>query len=323
MATAMQIGNQGEGEGEGASVAVEPADAAERTVRSEIARLLEAAERVTATDDPDAVHQLRTSARKLRASLKVFGAAFPKSLSARARKSVKQIARALDDARVWDTHRELLMQIYSASNRQDEKAGIEFLMEQVDGRRARCREQLLGDLEDVDLSKLGTLLERMASKAKHGKKAKRRAKEARKFVSRLVEDGFAGLEGAGSAESVEDLQKARMPLRRLRHTLEVLELDSVRPVAEAEQALGDLIERTRTLALVEESRAKLAAAGRTVLGEGLSRVTGRLAEEQLRLRGELGRLTKGIDRDQLTKQLGDVFGSGEVAHEEGDEDDED
>jgi hypothetical protein len=119
------------------------------------------------------------------------------------------------------------------------------------------------------------------------------------------------------------MQKARMPLRRLRHTLDVLELDSVRPVAEAEQALGDLIARTRTLALVEESRAKLGAAGRTVLGEGLSRVTGRLTEDQLRLRSELGRSSKSIDRDQLTKQLGDVLGSGEIAHEDGDEDDED
>jgi CHAD domain-containing protein len=315
----MQIGN----EGESANVEVEPADVAERTVRSQIARLLEAAERVTATDDPDAVHQLRTSARKLRASLKVFGAAFPKPLLARARKSVKHIARALDDARVWDAHRELLMQIYAASNRQDEKAGIELLMEQVDGRRAKCREQLLGDLEDVDLSKLGTVLERLASKAKHGKKAKRRAKDARKFVTRLVEEGLGGLEGASSAESVEDLQKARTPLRRLRHTLDVLELDSVRPVAEAEQALGDLIARTRTLALVEESRAKLSAAGRAVLGEGLSRVTGRFAEDQVRLRGELARASKSIDRDQLAKQLGDVLGSAEVVHEDSEEDDED
>ena len=222
MATAMQIGKEGD---EGANVGVEPADAAERTVRSQIARLLEAAERVMATDDPDAVHQLRTSARKLRASLKVFGAAFPKQLAARARKTVKHITRALDDARVWDAHRELLMQIHAGSNRLDEKAGIEFLLEQIDARRARCREELLGDLEDVDLSKLGTALERLASKAKHGKKAQRRAKDARKFVSRLVEEGLGGLEGAGSAESVEDLQRARMPLRRLRHTLDVLELE--------------------------------------------------------------------------------------------------
>ena len=311
MATAMQIGS----EGEGASVEVEPADVAERTVRSQIARLLEAAERVTATDEPDAVHELRTSARKLRTSLKVFGEAFPKQLSARARKSVKHIARALNDARVWDSHRELLMQIYGASNRQDEKAGIELLMEQVDARRARCREKLLADLEDVDLSKLGTLLERLASKAKHGKKARRRAKDARKFVTRLVEGGLAGLEGAASAESVDDLRKVRMPLRRLRHALDVLELNSVRPVAEAEQALGALIERTRTLALVEESRTKLSAAGRAVLGEGLARVSGRLADDQHRLRSELGRSAKNIDRDQLTKQLGDLLGSGEVSHE--------
>jgi CHAD domain-containing protein len=319
MATAMQVGN----EGEGASVEVEPADVAERTVRSQIARLLEAAERVTVTDDPDAVHQLRTSARKLRASLKVFGAAFPKQLLGRARKAVKQIARALDEARVWDAHSELLTQIYASSGRQDEKAGIEHLMEQVDVQRARCREKLLSDLEDLDLSKLGTVLERLASKAKHGKKAKRRPKDARKFVTRLVEEGLVGLEGAGSAESVEDLQKARTPLRRLRHTLDVLELDSVRPVAAAEQALGDLIERTRTLALVEEARGKLNAGGRVVLGEGLSRVASRLADEQARLRGELGKSSKSIDRDQLSKQLGDIVGSGEVPPEASDEDDED
>jgi CHAD domain-containing protein len=308
----MQFGSEGD---QGANVEVEPADAAERTVRSQIARLLESAERVMATDDPDAVHQLRTSARKLRASLKVFGAAFPKQLAGRARKAVKRITRALDDARVWDAHRELLLQIYAGSNRQDERASIEFLLEQVDERRARYREELLGDLEDVDLSKLGTVLERLASKAKHGKKAKRRAKDARKFVARLVESGLAGLEGASSAESVEDLQRARLPLRRLCHTLEALELQGNRAVLDAEQALGNLIERTRTLTLVADARTTLSSSGRTVLGEGLTRVAGRLEDEQRGLRTKLEHAAKGFDRDQLTKQLGDALGSGEIAQQ--------
>ena len=96
-----------------------------------------------------------------------------------------------------------------------------------------------------------------------------------------------------------------------------------RAVLDAEQALGDLIERTRTLTLVDEVKAKCAAAGRTVLGEGLSRVSGRLGDDQRNLQARLESSAKSIDRDQLTKQLGDALGSAEVAHDAGDEDDGD
>ncbi len=320
MATAMQIGNDGS---EPASVEVEPADVAERTVRAHVAKLLEAAERVQASADPDAVHQLRTSARKLRASLKVFGAAFPKQLAARARKSVKHVARALDEARVWDGHLELLQRVYAASNRQDERAAIEYVLEDIDDRRADCRKEFLRDLEKVDLVKLGTALDRLASKAKHGKRNKRRVKDTRKVVTRLVESALGGIEEAQTVEAVEELQRVRTPLRRLRHTLEVLELEAVRPVADLEQALGDLILRTRTLKLVDESRSKLAEAGRTVLSEGMTRVAGRLGDEQRELRDRLGGLRQRVDRDLLTKQLDDALASGDAAHDEPDENDED
>ena len=320
MATAMQIGNDG---GEAASVEVEPADVAERTVRAHVAQLLEAAERVQASADPDAVHQLRTSARKLRASLKVYGAAFPKQLAARARKSVKHVARALDDARIWDGHRELLQRVYAASNRQDEKAAVEYVLETVDDRRVDCRKEFLRDLEKVDLVKLGTLLDRLASKAKHGKRNKRRAKDTRKVVMRLVEAALGGIDEARTVEAVEELQRVRTPLRRLGHTLEVLELEAVRPVADLEQALGDLILRTRTLKLVDEARGKLADAGRTVLTEGMTRVAGRIGDEQRELRERLSGLRQRIDRDLLTKQLDDALASGEATHDDADESEED
>jgi CHAD domain-containing protein len=320
MATAMQIGND---EGTSPSVEVEPADPAERTVRAHVAQLLEAAERVQASADPDAIHRLRTSARKLRASLKVFGAAFPKQLAARARKAVKQVARALDDARVWDGHRELLQQLYGASSRQDEKAAIEYLLETVDDRRADCRKELLRDLGRVDIAKLGTLLDRLASKSKYGKHDKRRTKDTRKVVTRLVEAGLGGLEGVQTLEAVEDLQRVRMPLRRLRHTLEVLELGAASPVGALEQALGDLVARTRTLKLVDESRAKLAEAGRTVLNEGANRVSGRIGDEQRELRERLSGLQQQLDRELLTKQLDDALSTGKAAHDDSDESDED
>jgi CHAD domain-containing protein len=286
----------------------------ETVLREQVTTLQRSAERLSESTDSEAVHELRGAARRLRSALKLYESSFPKRLQRRSSKALKRLARVPDSLRTWDSHHDLLLRLYESAGGEAEKAALEHVLEHVDEQRATRRDELLDELEDLDLPRLTATLERLTKKqTRKSKGAKRRLREASKVFEKLV-SAVGELPEQNQESSLEDSQRARGALRRLRHALEVSESsveglsEIAKPVKELEQLLGDGLDRSRTLLLLEERRAQLAGGGRSVLSDGLSSTIERLTQERRGLADRFGKRAKSFDREKLAGEVQRALG---------------
>jgi len=285
----------------------------ESVLREQVTTLQRSAERLSESSDAEAVHELRGAARRLRSALKLYESSFPKRLQRRSSKALKRLARVPDSLRTWDSHHELLIRLYESATDALEKAALEHVLEQVDEQRASRRDELLDELEDLDLPRLTATLERLTKSTRGGKGGKRRLREASKVIEKLIA-GVGELPDQPFDSSVEDAQRARAALRRLRHALEVSEpsIEGLSPIAEPvkelEQLLGDGLDRSRTLLLLEERRAQLTSSERKLLTDGLSHTIDRLMQERAGLAERFERLIRSFDGKKLAADVRTALG---------------
>jgi CHAD domain-containing protein len=106
------------------------ADAARRVLAVRAAEVLEHVPAVRAGEDPEAVHDLRVAARRLRAVLEVFADAFPRKRHAALLDEVKRVGDAFGGARDLDVQIELCERFVSQAW-DEERTGVAALTQRL------------------------------------------------------------------------------------------------------------------------------------------------------------------------------------------------
>lgn len=176
--------------------------------------------------DNRGVHQGRIASRRLREALPVAGAA--KTASARARKTLRQITRALGPVRELDV---------ALAHLEDGLAGakipriaIERVRAHVQVERERRREKMLARIERVDLAGAMKRMERIAAGTRPQFTPAALDALGRRVRGRALNLQSA-IERAGTLYHPDRLHAVRIAGKKLRYVLEVLRAVSLAGVA--------------------------------------------------------------------------------------------
>jgi len=176
--------------------------------------------------DNRGVHQGRIASRRLREALPVAGAA--KTASARARKTLRQITRALGPVRELDV---------ALAHLEDGLAGakipriaIERVRAHVQVERERRREKMLARLERVDLAGAMKRMERIAAGTRPQFTPAALDALGRRVRGRALNLQSA-IERAGTLYHPDRLHAVRIAGKKLRYVLEVLRAASLAGVS--------------------------------------------------------------------------------------------
>lgn len=173
------------------------------------------------------VHQGRVASRRLREALPVAGgAALP---AARARKTLRQITRALGPVRELDV---ALAHLESGlAGARIPRAAVERVRAHVRAERERRRERMLARLARVDLASAMKRMERIAAGT-----APRLSASAREALGRRVraraQDLHAAIARAGTLYHPDRLHEVRIAAKKLRYVLEVASAAALAGVTE-------------------------------------------------------------------------------------------
>lgn len=170
-------------------------------------------------EDPESVHQMRVTTRRLRAALRVFrGYVLPKK---RVRNGLPWIARRLGRVRDHDVIIALLEERHLGSVRGEEGRRLEALIAQLKERRFRHHQKLRRSMRRGRYRALRVALEATAARPRFGgdedAQATRLLVEA---IERLGEDVATEPAMAAPAPDARELHKLRMAFKRLRYVLD-------------------------------------------------------------------------------------------------------
>jgi CHAD domain-containing protein len=251
-------------------------------------------------EDPEFLHDMRVSTRRLRAAFRTFRGVFRPERLARFNRDLKWIAAVLGDIRDLDVYLERLPE-YTASLPEAEREALAPLTGHVERQRDRARVRMLKALETRRygsfLEAFERFLERGAPKRPSLPDGRQSAAEAaplriRKALKKLLKDGRAIPEVNPPAN---DLHRLRIVAKRVRYTCEFF-LDlygkPMRKFIKSVVKLQDLL----------GAHQDACVAGETLRGFAFALRTGR--REGVRTALALGQLVAAQDRAAAESRAG-------------------
>ncbi|HZC86835.1 MAG TPA: CHAD domain-containing protein [Steroidobacteraceae bacterium] len=315
-----------------ASVPAEGADAFDLTTSApamalaELRRLLAAWRRhepgARLGEDPEALHQLRVTARRIDATLGLFRRQLPAAL-VRARKPTKAILRSLGGARDLDVELSELAH-YCAHLPEEERAAAEPLRALLERERSRARSRMVRSLDAEPTRRwLETLTQ--ATNAEHGagngadpamvvmpERVRRRFRKLRKSVRKLR-----------PKSSMEDYHLVRRRAKQLRYATECGAVMFGKPADDMLKALRrmqDKLGAHQDACMAQNRLAAIAADPPSGLPPTTLFLMGRLAEHYAQVTGETRstlarswRKVRGRRWKALRARLGALHDSAETA----------
>ena len=250
-----------------------------RALEARVAALQEKLEVPGWQDDPEGLHQVRVSSRRVRAVLDLVDPSLYPAYDRQTRK-LRKLTRALGRPREMDVH-DLLLSAFRpriAHGPAGLEASLEHILECFAAGQRKARAEMLKELEGLSLKRLGQLLEvpSLANPFTAGDLGA----GAWATLEPWLERAFAPMPGLVDQEDGTALHALRIDLKRLRYALEILTpafalepSGPLRLLKALQKALGDhhdlatLEDRLQPLlqALLERDRPALAEGTRAIL----------------------------------------------------------
>src|SRR6516164_10550408 len=273
-------------------------------------------------EDPEELHQLRVTARRIDATLGLFKRQLPAAL-VRARKSTKVILRSLGAARDLDVQLSELAH-YCAHLSDEERAAAEPLRALLESERTRARARMVRSLDAEPTRRwLETLAQ--ATSAEHGgangadramvvmpDRVRRRFRKLRKSVRKLR-----------PKSAMEDYHLVRRRAKQLRYATEcgaVMFGKTADDMLKALRRLQDKLGANQDACMAQNRLATIAADPASVLPPTTLFLMGRLAEHYAQVTGETRstlarswRKVRGRRWKALRARLGALHDSAETA----------
>ncbi|MBF0217367.1 MAG: CHAD domain-containing protein [Candidatus Omnitrophica bacterium] len=200
-----------------------PSSYIKRIILKHLRRFIRELDGARAGDDPEHVHQVRVSSRRLRNALSVFEEFLPEERAGRARESVKKVAGALSEARDVDTQIAFFRALSDDFGADAEKRFAGKVIKALSGKRKDIQAFVVKALDEFNASgALGDIDDILAVLPKTRGEDSRAALEvfaARKIkrrLSRLLSYG----DYAATGRDEERLHLMRLAAKKLRYTLE-------------------------------------------------------------------------------------------------------
>ena len=245
-------------------------------------------------DDIEALHDMRVWSRRLREALEVFAFCFPEKIYDKLYRRVKQVTKALGNARNADVAVEFFSKHLAESQDMTERFAFEDLLNRLAKDQTREREKMVNKLnKKVRAANLPSQLEQAFRDTAAQRGFRRRGPRtalrlARTLISQRLNNVFAVRRAITGENDVEQLHKLRIAVKKLRYALEALEFAAGENAAEnlkffkkLQTVLGDLHDRDVFIATVQGRFGSLQAQPYTTqLLTGYERVLERLAEER-------------------------------------------
>ncbi len=207
---------------DGASAALKPKSRLDRfassTVDALVSRLIALDESVRRGED-DAVHQLRTTARRLRSLLGAVAPAYDAETIDALQDGLRELGRSLGDARDAEVRRERLT---AAVADEPEGPAVEHLLRLAADHEETAREAAVAALDGDEYFALLDALEALTPRAgeQHPRAAKALRERMRREHRRVRRAAIRFDEAPGPASSSEALHDARKAAKRLRYVIE-------------------------------------------------------------------------------------------------------
>ena len=200
-----------------------PADLAillHRALEVRLARLQELLAQKAWMEDPEQLHQVRVSARRLGAVLDLVDAeAYPGHK--RQRRVLKDLVDTLGLPRELDVHAEHLEARHQEARTLAQAAVLEHLLENLERGRAKARRAMHRQLEDLKLGELGRLLEVPALNHPFLETSLQEAAWA--CLEPRAQTALEPLAALALQEDGPALHKTRVRIKKLRYAVEALE----------------------------------------------------------------------------------------------------
>ena len=218
-----------------------------RSLRHEYRSLLKRQPRHGTTPTPEDVHQIRTATRRMRVTLRLFGALLPQRAATRLGKDLRWFARALGTVRDLDVHAEALHEHvrslgavavqelgdYEVALQRERVAAHDTLRDLVASDRYAGLMTTLSELLDgapspAALRRWGSFTIR-AGAARYVKRSRKRVLKLRRQL--------------GGDASADDLHRLRKRAKQLRYALEffIEPYPALSPAAKATKTLQDVL----------------------------------------------------------------------------------
>src|SRR5215212_2490990 len=229
----------------------------------------EAAERLAAGEDPEALHDYRVALRRLRSCLRAHAEVLDESVPKKAARRLRAVARATGVSRDAEVHLAWLRE-QLAGLRPHRRVGAQWLIDRTEREKADADAELLRETAD-DFARVRHTLERALASYTTTARLDASSDEPpyAELASRLIEEHAAELErhlaAVSSPADRDQAHEARIAGKRLRYLLEPLgdELDGVAPVLNRlkvlQDALGELHDTHVFCEEITEAMAKAAA----------------------------------------------------------------
>jgi CHAD domain-containing protein len=173
--------------------------------------------------DPEGVHQMRVSSRKVRSALEASRDILERKRVRKIRKGARRLTRALGGVRDGDV---LLAELDELRGRNGEEnhPGIARLTVRLTQERDAAREHLVTVLNDLAVSGFPEAsVAAFNGSVSKGKKPRIRPKDARGMVTDPVLDFVKETRTISTEDEVEALHQIRITTKRLRYTLQFVE----------------------------------------------------------------------------------------------------
>jgi len=267
--------------------------------------------------EAEAVHDMRVSARRLRAALSVFAGQLPAREARRLDRRLKRLLGQLGATREVEVECRLLEALHDASDDRVERAAVEHVLEHHVRRLRKDRARLPRVLSRLEIDDLPRHASRLAATIALGLGEL----DPWAVLAPRVEAAFGDAGALRVEESVDGLHGMRLGVKRLRYAIELL--------APAFRDADPLLARCRDMqevlgdhhdAAVLESRlralgAALDARGRAVLGAAISTLGGRVAARREACWHAVVVLVDGLDAASFGLAIRAAL-SGDLAHQE-------
>jgi CHAD domain-containing protein len=257
-------------------------------VERRLAQLRESLKAARRGGSVEAVHDLRVASRRLRAFGVTLGGVLGDELRARLEKDLARVTRGAGALRDLDVQVGLLEEHLATTPDELERAALEHLLEQLDGRRATVTAKAESRLRRLDVSELSRRVRR-ATRTVLGQLSTVEAQRnyARAVFERLVAGANEQVPPEHATEDPERLHRLRIDCKELRYALELFEPllgTSFQPLHERATTLQNLLGTYHDLTTLDdwvaESGAQLERQGRRTLGRGVERVRASFAAQR-------------------------------------------
>ena len=235
-------------------------------------------------DDPEGLHQVRIASRRVRAVLDLVDRELYPSYDRQARK-LRRLTRALGGPRELDVHAMLLDRFGPRLGKDSTAAALEHVQEQFGAAQRKARAGMAKALDRMSLKHLDQLLEvpSLANPFAAGELGT----GAWECLAPWLERAFLPLPALVGEEDALALHSARIDVKKLRYTLEILApafaaepSGPLRLLKAFQTALGDHHDLATLATRLEEVLAGLQDRNRTALAAGVRALLALVAEER-------------------------------------------